>query len=187
MALVVGLDAGARRHAEEAGLRVHRMQAAVVAEAHPADVVANGFGLPAGQGRLQHGHVGLAAGAGEGGGHIVHRIVRRGQLEDQHVLGEPALVAGHDRGDAQGEALLAQQGVAAVARAVGPDFARLREVDDPLVVVAGPRHVGLAGVERRAQGVDGRHEETVVAQLVERGLAHAGHHPHRNGDVGRCP
>ena len=38
------------------------------------------------------------------------------ELEDQHVLGQPALVAGHDRRDPQREALLAQQRVAAVAR-----------------------------------------------------------------------
>jgi hypothetical protein len=55
------------------------------------------------------------------------------------------VVAGHGRGDAQREALLAQQGVAAVARAVGPDLPGLGEVDDVLVVgVARPRHVGAA-------------------------------------------
>ena len=37
--------------------------------------------------------------------------------EDQRVLGHPALVAPHHRGDAQREALLAEQRVAAVARA----------------------------------------------------------------------
>ena len=71
-------------------------------------------------------------------------LLGRGQLEDQHVLGEPALVAGHHRGDAQRVALLAEQRVAAVARAVGPDHPLLGEVDDVLGVVARPRHVGLA-------------------------------------------
>ncbi len=82
----------------------------------------------------------------------------RGQLEDQHVLGEPALVARHDRGDAQRVALLAEQRVAAVARAVGPDLAGLGEVDDVLRVVARPRHVGLAGARaaRRPSGRPGR-------------------------------
>ena len=37
------------------------------------------------------------------------------------MLGEPALVAGHHAGDAQRVALLAEQGVAAVAGAEGPD------------------------------------------------------------------
>jgi hypothetical protein len=41
------------------------------------------------------------------------------------VLGHPAFVARDVGGDAQGEALLAQQRVAAVAGAVGPDLARL--------------------------------------------------------------
>ena len=112
-------------------------------------------------------------------------LLRVGQLEDQHVLGQPAVVAGHHRGDAQGEALLAEQGVAAVARAVGPDLAGLGEVDDVLVVrVARPRHVGLAGLERGADGVHAGHELAVVAEHVERLLAHAGHDPHAHGDVG---
>ena len=66
--------------------------------------------------------------------------LRVGELEDEHVLGQPAVVAGHHRGDAQREALLAEQGVAAVARAEAPDLAGLGEVDDVLVVrVARPR------------------------------------------------
>ena len=60
------------------------------------------------------------------------------------MLGQPALVAGHHRGDAQRVALLAQQRVAAVARAVGPDLPGLREVRDVLGLVARPRHVRLA-------------------------------------------
>jgi hypothetical protein len=35
--------------------------------------------------------------------------LRAGQLEDQHVLGEPALVARHHAGDPQRVALLAEQ------------------------------------------------------------------------------
>ena len=42
----------------------------------------------------------------------------RGQLQDQHVLGEPPLVTRHHRGDPQRKALLAEQRVAAVAGAV---------------------------------------------------------------------
>ncbi len=67
------------------------------------------------------------------------------------MLGHPALVAGHHRGDAQREALLAEQGVAAVAGAERPDLARLGVVDDVLVVrVARPRDV-VAG--RGSSGV----------------------------------
>ena len=49
------------------------------------------------------------------------------------MLGEPALVAAHHRRDAQREALLAEQRVAAVARAEAPDLARFGKVDDVLV------------------------------------------------------
>ena len=69
------------------------------------------------------------------------------------------------RGDAQRVALLAEQGVAAVAGAVGPDLAGLGEVRDVLGGVARPRHVGLARLQRGADGVDGRDEEAVVAEL----------------------
>ena len=102
------------------------------------------------------------------------------------MLGHPALVAGHRRGDPQREALLAEQGVAAVARAVGPDLARLGEVDDVLVVgVARPRHVLLALGERGAERVQAGDEVAVVAEHVERVAAHPGHDPHRGRDVGR--
>ena len=59
--------------------------------------------------------------------------------EDQHVLGHPAFVARDVRRDPKREALLAEQRIAAVARAVAPDLARLREVDDVLLRVARPR------------------------------------------------
>ncbi len=88
-------------------------------------------------------------------------------------------------GDAQREALLAEQRVAAVARAVRPDRRLLGEVDDVLVlVVARPRHVGLARGERRADGVQAAHE-VAVAERVEHGAPHARHDPHADGDVGR--
>ena len=79
---------------------------------------------------------------GNAAGDVLDHALGRGQLEDQHVLGEPALVARHHRRDPQREALLAEQRVAAVARAERPDLARLGEVHDVLVVgVARPRHV----------------------------------------------
>ncbi len=141
----VGLRARARGHAEEPGLGVDGVEPAVGAELHPADVVADRLDLPLREGGDQHGQVGLAARRGEGAGDVADLAGRRGELEDEHVLGQPAVVAGHDRGDPQGEALLAEQGVAAVARTVGPDLAGLGEVDDVLVVgVARPRDVGLA-------------------------------------------
>ena len=93
----------------------------------------------------------------------------------------------HGRGDAQREALLAEQRVAAVAAAVAT---RSR----------GPRgsgrctsSSGLQGhgtsvspsAERRADGVHAGHERAVGAERVEHGRAHAGHDPHVDRDVGR--
>ena len=92
------------------------------------------------------------------------------------MLGQPALLARHDRGDAQREALLAEQGVAAVAGAVRLDLARLGEMRDRLVGVAGPGHVRLSGPQRRAQRMHAGDELAVVAQLGQRSSAHARHH-----------
>ena len=84
------------------------------------------------------------------------------------MLGHPAGVAGHHRGDAQREALLAQQGVAAVARAERDDLAGLGEVDDVLVLgVTGPGHVRLTGFERRPHRVQAGYELAVVAEHLE--------------------
>src|SRR6266581_1866292 len=49
------------------------------------------------------------------------------------ALGEPALVAAHHRGNAQREALLAQQRVAPIAGTKAPDLARLGKVHDVFV------------------------------------------------------
>ena len=64
--------------------------------------------------------------------------------QDQHVLRHPAFVARDVRSNAQRKALLAQQRIAAVARSVRPDLARLREMHDVLRLVARPRHILLA-------------------------------------------
>ena len=161
--------AGAGRDAEEAGLGVDGAQPAVGVGLDPGDVVADGPDLPAVEalGRDQHGEVGLAAGAGEGGGDVGLLAVRDLDAEDEHVLGHPALVARDVGGDAQGEALLAEQRIAAVAGAVGPDLAGLGEVDDVLLVVAGPGDVLLAGRERRADGVHAGDDALLV--LVDLG------------------
>ena len=102
------------------------------------------------------------------------------------MLGHPALVARDVRGDPQGEALLAEQRVAAVAGAVGPDLARLREVDDVLLLVARPGHVALAGRERGADGVHARHDAFLaLVDLGEDGQADTGHDAHVDDDIRR--
>ena len=68
----VGLHARAGRDAEEARLRVDRVEAAVIARAHPADVVADRLDCPAGERRHQHREVRLAAGGREGAGEVLH-------------------------------------------------------------------------------------------------------------------
>ncbi len=172
--------------AEEARLGVDRVEPAVVAELHPADVVADGLDLPARDRGHEHRQVRLAACGRKRGGEVLRHALRRRQLEDQHVLGEPAVVTSHHRRDAEGEALLAEQRVAAVAGAVRPDLAGVGEVDDVLVLgVARPRHVGLTGLEGRAHRVQARHELAVSAEHVERGLAHARHRAHAHRDVRR--
>jgi hypothetical protein len=108
--------------------------------------------------------------------------------EDQHVLGQPALVAGHDRGDAQRKALLAEQRVAAVAAAEGPDLAGLRKVADVLVldiVGTGPGHILLARGQRRTNTVHAGHELAVLAQHLQHRLAHAGHDALVDDHIGR--
>ncbi len=86
---------------------------------------------------------------------------------DEHVLGHPALPAGLVAGDAEAQALLAQQGVAAIPAAHAPDRIVLREVADEPVV---HRQVGLA---MHAAG-----EVVAIAQLLPDVLAHPRHDPH---------
>ena len=148
------------------------MSSPIVSAFHPGD------------GGHEHRQVGLAAGAGERGGDVLGLTRGVGELEDEHVLGQPAIVAGHHRGDAQCEALLAEQRIAAVARAVAPDFAGGGEVHDVLVVgVARPGDVLLAGGQRGADAVQAWHP-LPLAEHVERALAHAGHDAHARRHIG---
>ena len=174
----VGLCARAGRDAEEAVLRVHGPEPPVLAGAQPRDVVADGPALPAvlavALRRDEHGEVRLAAGGRERAGHVADLALRVLDAEDEHVLGEPALLPAQHGRDAQREALLALQDVAAVVGVQGDDLVLLREVDD----------VAVFGVELRL-GVHARDEIFAVAQRVEHGLAHAGHDRHVQHDVNR--
>ncbi len=89
-------------------------------------------------------------------------------------------------GDAQREALLAQQRIAAVAGTVGPDLARLGEMHDVLFFVAGPGHVLLSAPERGADAVDARHDALLIlVDLLKHRNADARHDAHVYHDVGR--
>src|SRR6185436_19759446 len=121
-----------RRDTEEARFGIDGPKPAVRSDAHPRDVVAYGPDLPAlaGRRRHQHGEVGLAARARKGGRDVVRLTLGIREPQNQHVLGEPALFARLHAGDAQREALLAEQRVAAIPGADRPDGLLLREVRD---------------------------------------------------------
>jgi hypothetical protein len=116
---------------------------------------------------------------------VTHHTGRVGQPRDEHVLGQPTVVAGHCGRDPQGEALLAQQSVAAVPGSVRDDLAVLREVRDVLDVAARPRRVGLAFRQGSTHTVQSLDEGPTLRDEVERGLTHPRHDLHGDGDVGR--
>ena len=181
----VGLVAGAGGDAEEASLGVDGAQAAVLTRTHPGDVVTNGLNLVARDGGLEHGQVGLTAGAGESGSYVVLLAAGLiGQTQDQHVLGHPAVAAGHGGGDTQGVALLAQQGVAAVTGTVGPNLVGLGEVGDVLFLVARPGGVFLTGSQRGTYRVHGGNPGAAFVNQVHGLGANAGHDAHVDYHVG---
>ena len=184
-AVEVGVLVGARRHAEIAGFGVDGIQAPVRMRLDPGDVVADRRDRPTFHriGRDQHGEVGLAAGARERRGNVELAAGRCRDTHHQHVLGQPALFAAHVGGDAQREALLAEQRVAAIAGAVAPDFFRLGVMHDVLRGVARPSAVGRAGPQRSTHAVHARHKMTVRAQHLEHRLAHARHDLHVDHDI----
>ena len=104
--------------------------------------------------------------------------LRRLKAENQHVLGQPAFLAGLPGGQAQRMALLAQQRVAAVARAVGLDRQFLGEMHDEAAV----------GIEF-AGGVQAAHEGLALRAFAfdapQRRRAHPGHQAHVGHHVGR--
>ena len=109
----VGLVTGAGCDAEEACLGVDGVKPPVGAELHPGDVVAHSLDGPALELRDQHRQIRLARGRREGPVDVLDLALWRGQLDDQHVLRQPALVAGHHRGNPEREALLTEQRVPA--------------------------------------------------------------------------
>jgi len=183
----VRLRRGAWRHAEEPGFGVDGVQPSVGADLHPRDVVADTLAFPPRDGRDQHGQVGLAAGGGEGRGDMEMFSLRVGQAQDEHVLGQPSLPLGLGRRDAQGQAFLAQQGVAAVSGSVRPDEVFLGEVRDIFLVQggAGPGLVGLPGGKGIPDGMQARDELAVLTQSFQDLVAHARHDVHIHHHVRR--
>ena len=100
----------ARRDAEPTGLGIDGPRFSVRSGNDPSDVVAYRGHLAVLEcvRRDEHGEIGFAAGAGEGGCNVTFFPVRRLNAEDEHVLGHPSLVAPDGRGNAQGETLFPQ-------------------------------------------------------------------------------
>ena len=183
----VAVVGGAGSNAEETGFGVDGVEIAIGAGLDPGDVVADTGDFPSFlldlRRRDEHGEVCLAAGAGEGGGDVALFPLGVFDGEDEHVLGHPALVASHGGGDAQGEALLAQEGVATVSGAEAHDEALFGEVGDVGILrIARPGDV-LASVERIADRVQALDEGLGAIELVVHLGSHAGHDAHVGHDV----
>ena len=123
---------------------------------------------------MHHGEVGLPAGARESRGHDRSSRPRRFDAEDQHVLGEPAFLAAEIRTNAQRQALLPQQHVAAVVGADRNDRVVLRKV-------AMKRRSGFRSSMLCKTAI----EIVTLAEMIEGNLPHARHDPHVEHDVDR--
>ena len=95
----------AGRDAEETSFGIDRVKPSVRAPFHPRDIVADGFDFPARQTGQHHRQVGFAALTGKRRRDIFLFALRIGDAQYQHMFGEPAVIARHDAGDAQGETL----------------------------------------------------------------------------------
>ena len=169
----VGGGAGIRRHAEEAALRVDGAELALGVDVDPGDVVAERPRAVAGQLRDDHGEIGLAGRARHGPAEVGDAPLGVLHAEDEHVLGHPAFLPRLVRADAERVALLAEERIAAVARAHAPDELLLREVEDEPPV---RREV--------AHPVQARDEVVVGAHVVDGDLPHARHDVHARHHVG---
>ena len=106
---------------------------------------------------------------------------------DEHVLRQPALPLGKRGPDSEGEALLAEERVAAVARSEADDLLGVRPVcDDGLGGVARPERARLTLSQGDAHRVEALDElAPVPLDGLQDGRAGPRHHPHADRDVGR--
>ncbi len=185
----IGLVAGARGDAEEASFRIDRVEPTVRPWLQPGDVIAHGPDFPAllleMLRRDEHGKVRLATGARESRRHVGLFALRILDTQDEHVLRQPTFITSHGGSDAQGKALLAEQRIATVATAIAPDLTRLGEVNDVLLLVAGPSHILLPFLQRCSHGVHAGDDAlfAFVDDLEDR-LPDAGHNTHVHHRVG---
>ena len=109
---------------------------------------------------------------GKRAGDVVRLALGVFHADDQHVLGEPAFLSRLVAGDAQRVALLAEQGVAAVARADALDREFFGEMHDQASL-----GIQVAG---RVQSLD---EMAVTLDTRERRSTHARHEFHIDDDI----
>src|SRR5262249_56453327 len=112
-----------RRDAETAGLRIDRPKSAVLADAQPRNIIADGVDLPALHAwrRHQHREIGLTTGARKAAAAIGDLASRAFDANNQHMFGEPAFLLSQFAGNTQSQTFFCQQRVAAVARAYAPN------------------------------------------------------------------
>src|SRR5438067_5430715 len=72
----------------------------------------------------QHREVGFSASTGESACYVSFFAARVFDSEDEHMLRHPAFVARDVRSDPQSKTFLAEQRIAAISGAVGPDLTR---------------------------------------------------------------
>ena len=165
----IGPAVGARRDAKISRLRVDGPQPPIRSRPHPRNVITHRPNLPTAEpgGWYQHGKIGLAAGAGERRRHVGLFPGRGFHPENQHVFGEPSLLAPQPGSNAKREALFPQQHVAAVTRADGNDFVILRKMADE-----------APGGIQIEQAMKAAVEIGTIPQLTAGHFTHPGHDPH---------
>jgi hypothetical protein len=120
--------------------------------------------LPTGNGRLQHGEIGLTTSARERGCNVLLLAIRRCDAEDQHVLCKPALITCQHRCDSQRQALFAKQRIAAVARTIRHNAPLLGIVHNVLGGVARPCNICATRLQWRTDRVRARHKFVITAR-----------------------
>ena len=170
---------------EESRLGIDRVKPTVLAESHPRDIVPYGLNPPSRNGGLEHSKIGLPTCGREGRRQVFRIAARRRDLEDEHVLRQPSLIAGHHRCHAQRVAFLTEQGVTAISGTVGPDLPRLGEMRDVFGRAARPRHISLARLQRSTDGMHCADERAALLDKPQRWCPHSRHDSHRYRHVGR--
>ena len=122
--------------------------------------------------RNEHGKVGLAAGGGEGGADILGLAVRVLNAQNEHMFSHPVFLASEVGSNTEGEALLAEQYVSAVAGVDRPDGVVLGEVADVTVLLV-----------KLCFGVQTLYIVGAVADSVKHIVADAGHDEHIENDI----